>query len=408
MTFKPHFSWDLLPRDEIRERSRRAYANNLDHITRRYAGERELPLLEPILRGEAPGVITTDGAEELFSVSSPPADAPACRTVFLSAEQGATPLTLEKSDMDRIAYDISLFLHMNGLNIEDRTLHVTDEPGASFQGLSIELGLNALQCNTLSIAPDTSRCGEILKAFRPTALVGPPQALSKIVSAHSGLLEKSLKRVFSVRSNLTHNLTAPPAPELEPLPVRNIICFPVISTAISECSAGSGYHIHPELCFCETADTGDLILTPFGIRSLPLARYAPGIRGTIDESPCTCGKTSPRITIHEHRSVAGQQDAPPTARKNDAPPLPQERKEALIAILKQDSRVRDFLLVVTEKSKGEEIHAYAVTDARKVSEIMAVIRKKTGESIPVLTSNQITLSGMRENSSSPNKYIYRS
>jgi phenylacetate-CoA ligase len=79
-----------------------------------------------------------------------------------------------------------------------------------------------------------------------------------------------------------------------------------MQTAFTECSAGAGGHIHPELLFAEILDehdnplpdgeTGELTVTLFGVEAMPLIRYRTGDLCRIISEPCKCGRTVPRIS----------------------------------------------------------------------------------------------------------------
>ena len=63
-----------------------------------------------------------------------------------------------------------------------------------------------------------------------------------------------------------------------------------------ECKAHNGLHITMEHCMLETDADNNFIVTNLDNYSQPFIRYRNGDVGIIDESPCSCGNVSPRIT----------------------------------------------------------------------------------------------------------------
>lgn len=79
-----------------------------------------------------------------------------------------------------------------------------------------------------------------------------------------------------------------------------------MQTAFTECSAGAGGHLHPELLFAEIlddddnpvpdGDTGELTVTLFGVTAMPLVRYRTGDLCRLISEPCKCGRKVARIS----------------------------------------------------------------------------------------------------------------
>ena len=79
-----------------------------------------------------------------------------------------------------------------------------------------------------------------------------------------------------------------------------------MSTSFCECSAGKGGHHHPELIICELIDengnpvnegeAGELVVTTLGVEGMPLLRFRTGDVARFHYEPCSCGRTSMRIS----------------------------------------------------------------------------------------------------------------
>jgi phenylacetate-CoA ligase len=79
-----------------------------------------------------------------------------------------------------------------------------------------------------------------------------------------------------------------------------------MSTTFCECGAGKGGHHHPELIICELLDEndnvvsegeyGELTITTLGVEGMPLIRFKTGDICRFHYEPCSCGRTTMRIS----------------------------------------------------------------------------------------------------------------
>lgn len=79
-----------------------------------------------------------------------------------------------------------------------------------------------------------------------------------------------------------------------------------MQTSFTECGAGTGCHHQPDLIIFEvlndqghalySGEYGELVITTLGVEGMPLIRYRTGDICTYYETPCTCGRTSRRLS----------------------------------------------------------------------------------------------------------------
>ncbi|MBA3827872.1 MAG: AMP-binding protein [Taibaiella sp.] len=79
-----------------------------------------------------------------------------------------------------------------------------------------------------------------------------------------------------------------------------------MQTAFTECSAGMGGHHQPDLIIFEILDDagkqlkageyGEVVITTLGVEGMPLLRYRTGDICTAYETPCSCGRTTSRLS----------------------------------------------------------------------------------------------------------------
>jgi len=78
------------------------------------------------------------------------------------------------------------------------------------------------------------------------------------------------------------------------------------------CEAEEGLHIHPDLCAVTVVDdqgrplppgdSGDIVISNLLDRATVLLNYRIGDRGAIDDRPCSCGRTFPKLASLDGRS----------------------------------------------------------------------------------------------------------
>lgn len=162
-------------------------------------------------------------------------------------------------------------------------------------------GIPAMQWDTIQ------RCGT-------TALVAVPSFLLKMAAyakAHDIDLSKSsitkaicigegLRREDFTNSNLAAILQAQ-----WPIKLYSTYAATEIQTAFTECDAGMGGHLQPDLVHAEILDedgkpvtegqVGEVTITTFGIEGMPLLRYRTGDIASMHHGLCSCGRHSPRL-----------------------------------------------------------------------------------------------------------------
>lgn len=78
-----------------------------------------------------------------------------------------------------------------------------------------------------------------------------------------------------------------------------------LQTAFTECEAGKGGHLQPDLIYVEIIDDegtplpdgvpGEVVVTTLGIEAMPLLRYRTGDIAALHSEPCSCGRKSKRL-----------------------------------------------------------------------------------------------------------------
>lgn len=250
---------------------------------------------------------------------------PAERQVDLALTSGSTgepvlvPYTA--ADLERLAFNEQLNFWGAGIRAHDRMLLCVTLDRCFIAGLAYYQGLVRLGATAIRSGPgQPARQWELLARLQPTGLVGVPSFLLKM--AHWGAEQGLDPRNCGIKTMVTigepvrrgdGNLT-PLGRELQAAWGARIINnhgATEMETAFSDCTAGCGGHVHPELMLAEIIDDGgqvlppgqpgELVVTPLGVEGLPLLRFRTGDIARLHTEPCACGWQTPRLGAVEGR-----------------------------------------------------------------------------------------------------------
>ncbi len=416
MSFKPHFSWEFLPADEIQSRSVRALVNHIDYLKRESQYYREL------LTGVEPSDIESLEDLELIPLTDKDslvenhskfivADADLIVESVLSNGSDGTPLLIPmtSSDLDRLAYNESLSFHAAGVTPQDRAQIVVGMDQLAIAGMSAYRGLIALGVNTTRIGQLTPEQHQhYFELTQPTILVGIPSHLLKIAQSLTGLgidlPSNSIKKLFCTRESIrTENMelteTAQQLEELFGATIYSSYSSTEVSSTFCDCQERTGVHVHPELGYVEIIDengsvvpdgeVGELVITPFGMEGLPLLRYRTGDFTFKINQRCRCGRNSVQlgpIIRDEVNSMTAMNEGTEIS------------INVLQGILDDIPEMKDYIIELQGAvgTDTEKIFIHAAVPPALVRKIVTVIHGTLHTLIPVLISNKATIRSMRK------------
>jgi len=250
---------------------------------------------------------------------------PAERQVDLALTSGSTgePVLVPYTagDLDRLAFNEQLNFWGAGIRAHDRLLLCVTLDRCFVAGLAYYQGLVKLGATAIRSGPgQPARQWELLERLKPTGLVGVPSFLLKMAiwGEEQGLAPKNcgIKNLVTIGEPVRRgdgSLT-PLGRELEAAWGGKVFSnhgATEMETAFSECTAGCGGHVHPELMLAEIIDEagqllppgqpGELVVTPLGVEGLPLVRFRTGDIARLHTAPCPCGWRTPRLGAVEGR-----------------------------------------------------------------------------------------------------------
>jgi phenylacetate-CoA ligase len=155
---------------------------------------------------------------------------------------------------------------------------------------------------------------EIMQRLRPTALVAVPSFLLKLIDfaqANAIDLQKlSVKKAICIGEpirleDFTLNAIGRKLAASWDIKLFGTYAATEMQTAFTECYHGKGGHLIPELLYVEIldhnnqpvipGDSGEVVITTFGVQGMPLVRYKTGDKASLIEGTCACGRTTSRI-----------------------------------------------------------------------------------------------------------------
>ena len=226
-----------------------------------------------------------------------------------------TKIMYTENDLTRLAYNEEISFAGCGLTSEDIVLLTCTMDRCFIAGLAYFLGIKRLGAAAIrnGLSSFASHL-EIIQRMKPTAIVGVPSFLRKL-----GLFLKS-KNINPQKTNVARLVCIG-----EPIRDKNLSLLKmgehleeiwgarVFSTYASsetittfcECTAQKGGHLHPELAIAEIVndkgevlppkEIGEVVVTALSVEGMPLLRFKTGDISFLIDTPCGCGRFSPRL-----------------------------------------------------------------------------------------------------------------
>jgi len=252
-----------------------------------------------------------------------------CHEEFLAVPQGEvrdlclTSGTTGKSiamlqsgaDLDRLAYNEELSFRGAGITRDDRVLVATAIDRCFMAGLAYFLGLTRIGATVIrGGSSSTANVVELIRSCRPSAIVGVPSLLLLVAERlqQEGIdpVALGVARLVCIGEPIRRADFS-----LSPLGERlfqgwrcrifGTYASTEMATSFTDCAAGLGGHLHPDLMAVEIVDEGgapvpdgtpgEVVATPLGTSAMPLLRFRTGDIASLHSAPCPCGRTTPRM-----------------------------------------------------------------------------------------------------------------
>jgi phenylacetate-CoA ligase len=225
-------------------------------------------------------------------------------------------IALTPEDLERLAYnEYGSFTCADGTPGDIYQLMLTLDR-QFMAGIAYYTGLRKLGAGIIRVGPGVPALQwETINRLNPTVLVAVPSFLLKLIRyAHDRNIDmagSSVKKAICIGENIRNqdfslNILGRKITEAWDIQLYSTYASTEMQTAFTECGAGKGGHLQPELLIVELLDENDLpvkpgmpgevTITTLGVEGMPLLRYKTGDICTFSDQPCTCGRHTLRLS----------------------------------------------------------------------------------------------------------------
>lgn len=227
------------------------------------------------------------------------------------------PLVLPQTaaDLDRLADNEALAFLRMGLDRTDRVLVAVALERCFMAGLAYFLGLTRISASAIRGGSGSiAHLADLVTSQRPTVIIGVPSLLHALAErlraqgfdpSRAGVT-RLLCIGEPVRSqNFELSALGTRLREFWQAEIFGTYASTELATSFTDCPAGIGGHLIPDLIAVEIVDDhgqplpaglpGEVVVTPLRVTGMPLLRYRTGDIATLYDTPCACGRTTPRL-----------------------------------------------------------------------------------------------------------------
>ncbi|QKJ32489.1 AMP-binding protein [Mucilaginibacter mali] len=183
-------------------------------------------------------------------------------------------------------------------------------------GIAYYSGIRKMGAGIIRLGPGVpSLQWETIQRLKPTAIVAVPSFILKLIGFAKAngidMNSTSVKKAICIGENIRNtdfslNMLGKKITEEWHIQLYSTYASTEMQTAFTECSAGQGGHHQPQLVIVELLDEedqpvppntpGEVTITTLGVEAMPLLRYKTGDICTYTDEPCSCGRTSLRLS----------------------------------------------------------------------------------------------------------------
>jgi phenylacetate-CoA ligase len=225
------------------------------------------------------------------------------------------PLWQTRRDLERLACNEEVSFRRMGIGPADRVLVAVALDRCFMAGMAYFLGLTRIGATAIRGGSGSlAHLVELVRHQRPTAIVGVPTLLlalaDRLQAEGAEPTRAGVRRLVCIGepvrgrdlrlSNLGERLR-----QRWQAAVFGTYASTEMATAFSDCEAGMGGHLSPELMVVEIVDEqgcvlppgepGEVVATPLLVTGMPLLRFRTGDIAILHPEPCACGRLSPRL-----------------------------------------------------------------------------------------------------------------
>lgn len=228
---------------------------------------------------------------------------------------------LTENDLLRLGRNEAYSYRLAGLQENDLIQLTTTLDKRFMAGLAYWLGAREARIGVVRTGPGIPELQwDTIRRMGSTVLVAVPSFLLKMLeyAEREGFdpNDMPIRKAICIGEPIRHADLSPNALAQRIQEKWNIRLFGTyasteMATAFTECEAGAGGHLNPELIVAECLDDdgnpvadgepGEITITTLGVEGMPLIRFRTGDVARIHTGACACGRVTPRIGPVEGR-----------------------------------------------------------------------------------------------------------
>lgn len=223
---------------------------------------------------------------------------------------------LTESDLQRLGRNEAGSYRIAGCTPDDTFQLLTTIDKRFMAGMAYFLGVQHLGARIIRSGPGALQLQwDSIMRYRPTVLIAVPSFIPRLLrhAREQGIdpNSTSVRRIICIgepvrNADLSPNLLAQRITgEWPGVQLFSTYASTEMQTAFTECGAGKGAHLQPELMYVEVikengehasnGEAGEVVVTPLGVRGMPLLRYRTGDICHWYDGPCDNGRNTPRL-----------------------------------------------------------------------------------------------------------------
>jgi phenylacetate-CoA ligase len=225
-------------------------------------------------------------------------------------------IALTENDLQRLAFnEYASFLCADG-KAEDLYQLMLTLDRQFMAGMAYYSGLRKMEAGIIRVGPGVpSLQWQTIERLQPTAIVAVPSFIVKLIQYakdHQIDINKtSVQKAICIGENIrntdfSYNILGRKITESWNIHLYSTYASTEMQTAFTECGAGNGGHLNPELLIVELLDEhndpvppgipGEVTITTLGVEGMPLLRYKTGDICIFVDHPCSCGRHTLRLS----------------------------------------------------------------------------------------------------------------
>jgi phenylacetate-CoA ligase len=292
---------------------------------------------------------------------------------------------LTDADLERLAYNEALSFVVAGCGEGDVFQLMTTLDRRFMAGMAYFLGARKMGAGVVRVGSGMPELQwDTILRIKPTVIVAVPSFLVKLIefAKANGIdyQNSSVKKAICIGEPLRNqdfslNTLGQMITDEWPIELYTTYASTEMSTAFTECKHGVGGHHHPELIIVELlndndlpvadGEEGEVTITTLGVEGMPLLRFKTGDLCRAHREPCTCGRTTLRLS-----PVLGRKQQMIKFKGTTLYP------PALYDVLHHITEVKDYVVEVYTGSLGTDEIRIRLTATRNDDDFVKVLKDR--------------------------------